>query len=195
MIHNQKTYMALYLAAFITLDIILILVQSDYANELLYFQIPYIIWAAHVFRRRMTYISLIFISILNTLIVMFTLLEENDFFQSTQTLFMSTIITITISELLYRSSRANRKLLEKNQKLILELQMALTHVKTLKGLLPICSYCNKVKDDEGSWSKIEEYIRDHSEADFTHSICPVCFERELSIINNSFQTKTPSHSM
>lgn len=192
-IHNQKTYIGIYLAAFTVLDIILILVDSDYANELLYFQIPYVIWSAHVFERRLVYVSLLIISIINTLIVIFTLLEGNSFSQSSQALFVSTICTVTICELLYRSSRAKRNLLEKNQKLILELQIALTHVKTLKGLLPICSYCNKVKDDEGSWSKIEEYIRDHSEAAFTHSICPTCFERELSIINKSFQSKHSHH--
>lgn len=78
-IQNQKTYIGIYFAAFLTLDVILILVDSDYANELLYFQIPYVIWSAHVFERRMVYVSLIIISIFNPLVVMFTLLEGNNF--------------------------------------------------------------------------------------------------------------------
>ncbi|MFC1592052.1 HAMP domain-containing protein [Thermodesulfobacteriota bacterium] len=60
------------------------------------------------------------------------------------------------------------------EKLINTLQQALAKVKSLSGLLPICAACKKVRDDQGYWNKIESYIRDHSEADFTHSICPEC---------------------
>jgi hypothetical protein len=49
-------------------------------------------------------------------------------------------------------------------------------VKTLSGLLPICSHCKKIRDDEGYWNQIEKYINDHSEADFSHGICPECFK-------------------
>ena len=54
------------------------------------------------------------------------------------------------------------------------LQKALAKVKTLSGLLPICANCKKIRDDKGYWNQIEAYIRDHSEADFSHSICPEC---------------------
>jgi hypothetical protein len=60
------------------------------------------------------------------------------------------------------------------QKLIAELQEALAKVKTLKGLLPICAWRRKIRDDQGYWQQIEAYISDHSEADFSHSICPEC---------------------
>jgi hypothetical protein len=50
----------------------------------------------------------------------------------------------------------------------------LTKVKTLSGLLPICSYCKKIRDDKGYWNQIEAYIRDRSEAEFSHSICQEC---------------------
>ena len=63
---------------------------------------------------------------------------------------------------------------EEREKLIQELQDALAKVKTLSGLLPICSSCKKIRDDKGYWNQIEAYIRDHSEADFSHSICPEC---------------------
>ncbi|GAB6096809.1 hypothetical protein JCM14469_30620 [Desulfatiferula olefinivorans] len=49
-------------------------------------------------------------------------------------------------------------------------------LKTLKGLLPICANCKEIRDDEGYWHQIESYIRDHSEATFTHSLCPKCIE-------------------
>jgi AmiR/NasT family two-component response regulator len=55
-----------------------------------------------------------------------------------------------------------------------ELQDALARVKTLSGLLPMCASCKKVRDDEGYWHQVEVYIRDHSEASFTHGICPDC---------------------
>jgi len=54
------------------------------------------------------------------------------------------------------------------------LEAALKDVKKLSGLLPICSNCKKIRDDNGYWSQIEAYIRDHSEADFSHGICPGC---------------------
>lgn len=63
------------------------------------------------------------------------------------------------------------------EKLIKELQDALAQVKTLKGFLPICAHCKKIRDDEGYWRQIEEYIRDHSEAEFSHGICPECLKR------------------
>jgi PAS domain S-box-containing protein len=63
---------------------------------------------------------------------------------------------------------------EDREKLIKELQYALAEVKTLSGLLPICSSCKKIRDDRGYWNQIESFIRDHSEAEFSHGICPEC---------------------
>ena len=64
--------------------------------------------------------------------------------------------------------------MKEKEKLIVELQEALAKVKTLSGLLPICSSCKKIRDDKGYWNQIETYIRQRSEAEFTHSICPNC---------------------
>ncbi|MFT3914047.1 MAG: DUF1638 domain-containing protein [Anaeromyxobacteraceae bacterium] len=58
-----------------------------------------------------------------------------------------------------------------------ELAAALRKVETLHGLLPICAHCKKIKDDEGYWTKIETYISDHSRAEFSHGLCPECFDR------------------
>lgn len=58
--------------------------------------------------------------------------------------------------------------------LIKELQEALTTVKTLRGLLPVCSFCKKIRDDKGYWQQLEAYIQEHSEAVFSHSICEEC---------------------
>jgi hypothetical protein len=58
-----------------------------------------------------------------------------------------------------------------------ELQKALSEINTLSGLLPICASCKKIRDDKGYWNQIEAYIRDRSEAEFSHSICPKCASR------------------
>ncbi len=58
-----------------------------------------------------------------------------------------------------------------------QLQQALDQVKTLSGLLPICANCNKIRDDQGYWQEVTVYIKTHSEADFTHGICPDCLQK------------------
>lgn len=60
------------------------------------------------------------------------------------------------------------------EKTIQELQIALEQIKTLKGILPICSHCKKIRDDEGYWERVEAYVSKHTEAEFSHSICPDC---------------------
>jgi PAS domain S-box-containing protein len=65
---------------------------------------------------------------------------------------------------------------ERNR-LIQELQEALARVKVLRGMLPICSSCKKIRDDKGCWNQIEVYIRDRSEAEFSHGICPECMKK------------------
>jgi hypothetical protein len=59
-----------------------------------------------------------------------------------------------------------------------QLQEALDNVRTLRGLLPICSGCKKIRDDQGQWQVMENYIQRHSEASFTHGLCPDCL-REI----------------
>jgi hypothetical protein len=63
---------------------------------------------------------------------------------------------------------------EEQRLLIAELRDALDNIKTLKGMLPICAACKKIRDDKGYWSQIEAYVSEHSDAEFTHSICPEC---------------------
>ena len=58
-----------------------------------------------------------------------------------------------------------------------ELQAALAAVKRLEGLIPICSYCKRVRDDQDYWHQVESYIAERSEARFSHGICPECFSR------------------
>jgi YesN/AraC family two-component response regulator len=70
-----------------------------------------------------------------------------------------------------------RKKNEERERLIAELQDALARIKTLRGLIPICASCKKIRDDKGYWNQLEMYIREHSDAEFTHGICPDCLKK------------------
>jgi FixJ family two-component response regulator len=70
-----------------------------------------------------------------------------------------------------------RKAEEEKEKIIKKLENSLAHIKTLRGLLPICSYCKNIRDDKGYWQQIEIYITENSEADFSHGICPDCMRK------------------
>ncbi|MBW2466706.1 MAG: PAS domain-containing protein, partial [Deltaproteobacteria bacterium] len=78
---------------------------------------------------------------------------------------------------------------EEKEELISKLQEALEKVKLLRGLIPICASCKKIRDDKGYWKQIESYIRDHSEAEFTHSICPDCYKQQMEELEKFFSSK------
>lgn len=67
-------------------------------------------------------------------------------------------------------------------RVIVELKAALSQVRTLSGLLPICASCKKIRDDKGYWNQLELYIRNHTDAEFTHGICPDCAKKALEDI-------------
>lgn len=64
---------------------------------------------------------------------------------------------------------------EERKRLNIKLQDALDRIKTLSGLIPICAWCKKIRDDKGYWNQIEEYLEQHSDASFSHGVCPDCF--------------------
>ena len=61
-----------------------------------------------------------------------------------------------------------------------ELRQAVEQVKTLRGLVPICSWCKKIRDDLGFWQRLESYLHSHTEAEFTHGICPECADKQYA---------------
>jgi PAS domain S-box-containing protein len=63
---------------------------------------------------------------------------------------------------------------QEREQLIVQLKEALANVKTLSGLLPMCAWCKRIRDDQGAWSEVEHYVRRQTAADFTHGICPDC---------------------
>jgi hypothetical protein len=82
----------------------------------------------------------------------------------------------TIARDIGEQKRAERD----RERMLVELQSLLGEVKTLTGLLPICSYCKKIRDDKGYWNQIEHYIGKHSRANFTHSVCPACAKHQYA---------------
>jgi AmiR/NasT family two-component response regulator len=82
------------------------------------------------------------------------------------------VIAMARFEDMMKLNRLNNELQARNE----ALQSALAQVKTLSGLLPICSNCKKIRDDEGYWQQVEIYIAEHSEAEFSHGLCPDCMQ-------------------
>ncbi len=90
--------------------------------------------------------------------------------------FLGVLLSLIIALIATRRLlNAKRKILEKNN----TLQKALEEITTLRGIIPICSYCKKIRDDQGAWEIIESYISNHSEARFSHGICPECYKKEI----------------
>jgi len=93
---------------------------------------------------------------------------------------------------------------EEKDALIQNLREALDQVKTLKGIVPICANCKKIRDDEGYWRQVETYIQEHSDAEFSHGLCPDCLRKlypeqadkvlaDLEQNNAHRSKKSPSH--
>ena len=76
-------------------------------------------------------------------------------------------------KLIVRLIRAERK----NDSYISELQQALENIKVLSGIIPICMHCKQIRDDKGYWNKLEKFISEHSDAQFSHGICDACLEK------------------
>lgn len=69
---------------------------------------------------------------------------------------------------------SQRELAKKNAKL----EIALARIRRLEGLIPICMYCHKIRDTTDSWQKLEAYLAEHADVQFSHGLCPTCLERE-----------------
>lgn len=90
---------------------------------------------------------------------------------------LRTVVFTGISLMVTLLDRQRRHALEKLMATSLNLQKALDEVKTLRGILPICSYCKKVMAGPETWIELEKYVRRHSEAKFSHGVCPECMQK------------------
>lgn len=118
-------------------------------------------------------------------------------------IFFGTImLIINILHTFYIQQKASDDINQKNkdlQQMNTSLNEAFENIKTLKGMLPICSYCKKIRNDTGYWQQIESYVRDHTEAEFSHSICPSCVmkffpEMASEILNRRKSTNSEQSS-
>ena len=91
----------------------------------------------------------------------------------TVAIFLSFALSIFAFRRWNEATSANHKLIETNA----ELQDALAHINQLKNMLPICSSCKKIRDDEGNWHQLESYIHSQTGTEFSHSMCPDCMEQ------------------
>lgn len=105
-------------------------------------------------------------------LLLFTRLSQFNYGVDLSVRFFITYLIVTVISYALESSRSYyyRALLHEKE----SLEVALLNVKTLKGLLPLCAHCKKVRDDQGYWNKLEAYLKKHSEAEFSHGICPEC---------------------
>ena len=80
---------------------------------------------------------------------------------------------LTLKREMDRRKARERELSEANQ----ALEQALREVKVLRGFIPICASCKKIRNDQGSWQQLEDYLWEHSEAEFSHGICSACMQK------------------
>jgi PAS domain S-box-containing protein len=79
-----------------------------------------------------------------------------------------------------RDITERKRVEEERDELLKELQIALAEVRTLQAILPICSYCHKIRNDENYWDTVETYVSEHTNTRFSHGICPSCYRREIA---------------
>ena len=92
---------------------------------------------------------------------------------------MTTLLSRLNREELRARVQVGERVVELQRRLaerVRELEAALADVKHLSGLLPICAYCKKIRNDQNYWQQVESYVAEHSEAQFSHGICPGCYE-------------------
>lgn len=168
---------SLYLSARIVFGGILPDRYQNYPLEFLC--VPILIWAALRFRQRKAATAVL---LLSGLAIQGTLDGFGPFVRHTPNasllLLQAYMSVISLTTLTLATSVLERRRAEAGRlKVIEELHQAVHNIKTLKGLLPICASCKKVRDDKGYWENLESYVRHHSDADFTHGICPACAEQ------------------
>jgi hypothetical protein len=99
-------------------------------------------------------------------------------FVLTVLVFSSLTLIVPMSMSIRHEKRRQEIELDREQT-ITELDRTIREIKRLEGIIPICSYCNKIRNEEGAWSQMEKYIQENSGAEFSHGICPQCHAEEL----------------
>lgn len=118
--------------------------------------------------------------------------EQHDHWELDEILMVGLFLTICFAVYSWRrlvEVQNYEMLLEKQN---LELKKALQEIKTLQGLVPICSSCKKIRDDKGYWHQVESYVAEHTMAHFTHGICPECMQKLYPELSGGHLKPRPS---
>jgi CHASE3 domain sensor protein len=126
--------------------------------------------------------------------------EQADYYNAERLLLVGSALAaalLVLANLMVGREMTRRRRMEiEREKLIGELQQSLAQVKTLSGLIPICAWCKSIRNDQGYWQTVEQYVHSHSDASFSHSICPSCrdkFKDEIARISGTGE-KSPSEN-
>jgi integral membrane sensor domain MASE1 len=158
-----------------------ILIFGDIVNgiyTLPYFMTPLLLWAGLRFDLRITTLSLFLFGMISA---WYTNSGHGPFAIRSQFLAPGVLrfqlffgITLSTVLIVYAIISERKRIEREKETLIRSLEEALNEIKTLSGLLPICAQCKKIRDDDGNWKQLETYIQTHSDAQFSHGICPEC---------------------
>jgi integral membrane sensor domain MASE1 len=141
--------------------------------------LPVLVWAAYRLGRRETATA---VFILSLIVLSGTLQGFGPFVRESVNesialvqVFMgfSGVLALAFAAAVFQQRQA----VKRREQLIRDLKAAVAKIKRLSGLLPICASCKKIRDDKGYWTQVEEYVRDHSEAEFSHGLCPECAKK------------------
>ena len=148
---------------------------------LTYMTVPLLVWAAFRFGEHGAMAALLLVS---GMAVGGTVHGHGPFVHKTlhdSLLLLQTFVgVLAVTVLALTGALAERRRADQvKAALISQLEEALDEIKTLRGLIPICAWCKSIRNDEGSWEQLEAYLRDRTEAEFSHGICPQCAQRRL----------------
>ena len=137
------------------------------------------------YRKAPIYILLIIILFVFSAEFILMILLENLKWQAFNAILLdsSLLVVLLFTALYVLVYRPLKSEIEENKRIQRELEKALDEVIKLKGIIPICAYCQQIKNAEGAWKKIEPYISEHSDAEFFHSICDECYKKQKEEID------------
>lgn len=99
-------------------------------------------------------------------------------------LLLSPILYFFVYQPLFKQFEKQKRLRKEKEEIVEQLKKAFTEIRVLRGIIPICAHCKKIRDDQGFWNQVESYVQKHSEAQFSHGICPDCRKEHYPKFNH-----------
>jgi integral membrane sensor domain MASE1 len=160
------------------------------------FILPFLLWAAVRFSPFISSIAVLLVALIGLAHIAqghgpFAVLTTSPSEQMLRA--QGTLMVISLSVMLLAAAVAERRTAEQLKlKLIEELESALNEIKTLQGLIPLCSWCRKMRNDQGYWQSLEVYMRAHTDAKITHGICPQCMDTQIDRLSEVDEAQPPA---